>query len=186
MGRWEANPRGRLTKAAMELYAERGYEQATVAEIAQRAGLTERTFFRHFADKREVLFSGVATLQEAIVKAVENAPTTATPIEAVAAGIETAGEFITDREHSRRRQAIIAANPTLQERDLIKLASLAAAIAATLHKRGVTQPAASLAAEAGTAAFHVGFQRWLQESDDKDLRALIRESMEELRGVVAR
>jgi AcrR family transcriptional regulator len=169
----------------MELYAERGYEQTTVAEIAQRAGLTERTFFRHFADKREVLFSGSEKLQEAIVSAVESAPASAAPIEAVAAGIETGSDYLTDREYSRRRQAIIAANPTLQERELIKMAALASAIAAGLRKRGVTEPAASLTAEAGTAVFRIAFERWLQETK-KDLRAVIRESMEELRGAVAR
>src|SRR5438445_11009896 len=136
MGRWEPDARGRLEQAALALYAERGYEQTTVAEIAQRAGLTERTFFRHFADKREVLFSGSEQLQEAIVSAVESAPASAAPIEAVAAGIETASDYLTDREYSRRRQAIIAANPTLQERELIKMAALASAIAAGLRKRG--------------------------------------------------
>jgi AcrR family transcriptional regulator len=186
MGRWEANPRGRLMQAAMELYTERGYEQTTVAEIAQRAGLTERTFFRHFADKREVLFSGAALLQEAIVNAVAEAPESAPPIEAVAAGIEAAGDYINDREHSRRRHAIIAANPTLQERELIKNAALAAAIASALRKRGVTEPAANLTAEAGVAVFRVAFERWLKETGEKDLRAVIRESMEELRGAVAR
>src|SRR5215471_16216243 len=88
MGRWEPDARGRLMLAAMELYSERGYEQTTVAEIAKRAGLTERTFFRHYADKREVLFSGSAQLQEAMVCAVAGAPESAAPIEAVAAGIE--------------------------------------------------------------------------------------------------
>ena len=185
MGRWEADARGRLRKAAMELYADRGYDQTTVAEIAQRAGLTERTFFRHFADKREVLFSGSENLQEAIVGAVESAPASATAIEAVAAGIETAGDYVNDRDYSRQRQAIIAANPTLQERELIKMAALAGAIAGALRKRGVTEPAASLTAEAGTAVFRVAFGRWIQESK-KDLRAFIRESMEELRGAVAR
>jgi AcrR family transcriptional regulator len=185
MGRWEADAWGRLRKAAMELYADRGYDQTTVAEIAQRAGLTERTFFRHFADKREVLFSGSENLQEAIVGAVESAPASATAIEAVAAGIETAGDYINDRDYSRQRQAIIAANPTLQERELIKMAALAGAIAGALRKRGVAEPAASLTAEAGTAVFRVAFGRWLQESK-KDLRAFIRESMEELRGAVAR
>jgi AcrR family transcriptional regulator len=186
MGRWEANPRGRLMQAAMELYAERGYEQTTVAEIAQRAGLTERTFFRHFADKREVLFSGAALLQEAIVNAVAEAAASAPPIEAVAAGIEAAGDYMNDRERSRRRHAIIAANPTLQERELIKNAALAAAIASALRKRGVTEPAANLTAEAGVAVFRVAFERWLKETGEKDLRAVIQESMEELRGAVAR
>jgi len=172
-------------RAAMELYSERGYEQTTVAEIARRAGLTERTFFRHFADKREVLFSGSANLQEAMVSAVANAPESAAPIDAVAAGIEAAGGFLQDRDYSRRRQAIIAANTVLQERELIKMASLASAIARALRKRGVSDPAASLTAEAGTAVFRIAFERWIDEGNEKDLRVLIRESFEELRSLVA-
>src|SRR5262249_8029357 len=147
MGRWDPDARGRMMLAAMDLYSERGYDQTTVAEIAKRAGLTERTFFRHFADKREVLFSGSAQLQEAIVGGLPGAPESAPPIEAVAVGIEAAGGFLRERDYSRRRQAIIAANPVLQERELIKMASLASAIAGALRKRGVSDPAASLTAE---------------------------------------
>ena len=185
MGRWGPDARGRLMRAAMELYSERGYEQTTVAEIARRAGLTERTFFRHFADKREVLFSGSANLQEAMVSAVANAPESAAPIDAVAAGIEATGGFLQDRDYSRRRQAIIAANTVLQERELIKMASLASAIAGALRKRGVSDPAASLTAEAGTAVFRIAFERWIDEGNEMDLPALIRESFEELRSLVA-
>src|SRR5215471_3367257 len=91
MGRWEPNARGRLEQAALELYVERGFAQTTVAEIAERAGLTERTFFRHFADKREVLFAGADNLQEFLVSAVAGAPDSVPPIEAVAAALEAAG-----------------------------------------------------------------------------------------------
>src|ERR1035441_631438 len=87
MGRWEPNARGRLEQAALELYVERGFEQTTVAEIAQRAGLKERTFFRHFADKREVLFQGAASLQELLVNAVASTPESSAPIDAVAAAL---------------------------------------------------------------------------------------------------
>jgi AcrR family transcriptional regulator len=100
MGRWEPDARGRLLKAALELYGERGFEQTTVAEIAERAGLTERTFFRHFADKREVLFAGAEALQARMVSAVADAPDHVTPIEAAAAGIEAAGA-----DHRRERGA---------------------------------------------------------------------------------
>ncbi|MFD9129671.1 TetR/AcrR family transcriptional regulator, partial [Kitasatospora sp. NPDC059571] len=85
MGRWEPNARGRLAEAALGLYGERGYEQTTVAEIAERAGLTERTFFRHYADKREVLFDGSGVLQELFAAAVAGAPESAAPIDAVGA-----------------------------------------------------------------------------------------------------
>ena len=122
MGRWEPNARGRLEQAALELYVERGYEQTTVAEIAERAGLTERTFFRHFADKREVLFAGAGALQELLVTAVVGAPDAVAPLEAVAAALEAAGALLQERrEYSRRRQSVIDANPALQERELIKL-----------------------------------------------------------------
>src|SRR5580698_1856641 len=94
MGRWEPNARGRLEQAALALYGERGFEQTTVAEIAQRAGLTERTFFRHFADKREVLFWGAGALQDLFVTAVASAPESAAPIDAIAAAVEVAGVLL--------------------------------------------------------------------------------------------
>ena len=109
----------------MELYAERGYEQTTVAEIAQRAGLTARTFFRYFADKREVLFAGSEALGEQLDAALAAAPASATPLAAVAAALGVVAETIgEDRDFSRRRQAVISANAELQERELIKLAGV--------------------------------------------------------------
>ena len=186
MGRWEPNARGRLEQAALELYVERGYEQTTVAEIAERAGLTERTFFRHFADKREVLFAGAGALQDLLVTAVAGAPDAVAPLEAVAAALEAAGALLQERrEYSRRRQSVIDANPALRERELIKLASLSAALAGTLRRRGVPEPAASLTAEAGIAVFKIAFERWISESGQSDLPRLIRESLDELRTVTA-
>ncbi len=186
MTRWEPNARGRLERAALELYGERGFEQTTVAEIAKRAGLTERTFFRHFADKREVLFWGAGALQELLVGTVASAPDSAVPIDAVAAAIEAAGVVLQERrEYARQRQAVIAANVELQERELIKLASLAAAMAGTLRQRGVPDLAASLAAEAGIAVFRIGFERWVSETGQADLPRLIRESLDELKAVTA-
>jgi AcrR family transcriptional regulator len=185
MGRWQPNARGRLAQAALELYGERGFEQTTVAEIAKRAGLTERTFFRHYADKREVLFAGGAVLEEHFVRAVTDAPASATPIDAVAAALETAGTVIVDREFSRKRQAIIASNADLRERELIKLASLASALAGALRRRGVADLPASLAAEAGIGVFKVAFERWIGEGERRDLPQLIRESFDELKAVTA-
>jgi AcrR family transcriptional regulator len=186
MGRWEPNARGRLEQAALELYVERGYEQTTVAEIAERAGLTERTFFRHFADKREVLFAGAGALQELLVSAVAGAPDAVAPLEAVAAALEAAGALLQERrEYSRRRQSVIDANPALQERELIKLAALAPALADALRRRGVTGPAASLTAEAGIAVFKIAFERWISGTGEADLPQLIRESMDELKAVTA-
>jgi AcrR family transcriptional regulator len=184
--RWEPDARGRLVKAAVELYSERGFEQTTVAEIASRAGLTERTFFRHFADKREVLFAGTDTLQDLLVSTVANTAAGLAPIDAAAAGIEAAGAAIQEGGNlPRQRAAIVAASAELQERELIKLASLASALAEELRRRGVTEPAASLTAEAGVAVFKIAFERWVNETDGQDLPRLIRESMETLKAVSA-
>src|SRR3954468_9731668 len=154
MAVWEPDSRSRLEEAALDLYAERGFESTTVAEIAARAGVTERTFFRHFADKREVLFGGSELMREAMVGAVAAAPPTEAPIDVVARAVTAAGALLVDRvERARRRQTVIAAGPELQERELIKMATLAAAVAEALRQRGTSEPAASLAAEAGTAVF---------------------------------
>jgi AcrR family transcriptional regulator len=186
VSRWEPDARGRLQEAALALYGERGFEQTTVAEIARRAGLTERTFFRHFADKREVLFYGSGALQDLLVTAVAGAPATASPIDAVAAGLDAIPVMFQDRrEGSRQRQAIINANAELQERELIKLATLAVALAGTLRERGVPDPAASLAAEAGIAVFKIAFGRWISEDSQQDLAQLMRESLGDLKTVTA-
>jgi AcrR family transcriptional regulator len=166
----------------MELYAERGFEQTTVADIAERAGLTERTFFRHFADKRDVLFSGAIALQELMAGAVAAAPHSAGPVEAVTAGLEAAGELLQGRRpFALQRQAIIASNPRLQERELIKLATLAAALAEVLRERGVEESIATLTGEFAIAVFKAAFVRWIEDGDGHELTHLIRASLEELR-----
>ena len=189
MTRWEPNASGRLQRAALELYSERGYDQTTVAEIAKRAGLTERTFFRYFADKREVLFYGAGMLQDRLVQGIEDAPDGLPPLAVVGAALEAAvGPFEEASDFSRRRQAIITANPELQERELIKLAALAAALADALRGRGVSDPAASLAAEAGIAVFKIAFLRWAAQPGDpgeQTLILLIRQSLAELKTVAA-
>jgi AcrR family transcriptional regulator len=187
MSRWEPNARGRLAQAAMELYNQRGFESTTVAEIAERAGLTERTFFRYYADKREVLFAGAGDLQELLVSKVADAPDALPPIEAIAAALAEVATVVFEprREFARQRQAIIAANAELQERELIKLASLASAVAGALRGRGVSDPAASLAAEAGMAVFRIAFERWTSEAGGRPLSQLIQESVDELKLVTA-
>jgi AcrR family transcriptional regulator len=184
MGRWEPNASGRLREAALELYVERGYDQTTVAEIAARAGLTARTFFRHFADKREVLFAG-SPLQDELVAALDAAPSSASPMEAVAAALDAAAAVLTDRDFSRRRQLVISANAELQERELIKMASLSATLTDGLRRRGATEPVARLAAETGVAVFRVAFERWLGEPEDRGLARVMRESFAELRSLTA-
>jgi AcrR family transcriptional regulator len=186
MSRWEPNARSRLEQAALTLYVDRGFEQTTVAEIAREAGLTERTFFRHFADKREVLFSGSSALQELLVGTVAEAPASATPMDAVAAAFDAAGALLQERRpYALRRQSVISAHAELRERELLKLASLATAVADALRHRGVPDPAASLAAEAGIAVFKVAFESWIDEVDDRDLQSVIRASFDELRSVIA-
>jgi AcrR family transcriptional regulator len=182
MGRWEPDARGRLERAALALYLERGFEQTTVADIADRAGLTERTFFRHYADKREVLFGGSETLLDLLVTTIADAPDSTTPIDAVALALQTGAAILQERrEFSLRRQAVIAANPELQERELLKLAFWSTALADALCVRGVKEPAARVTAEAGVAVFRVAFERWIEQTNKRDLPRLIRESFAELK-----
>jgi len=186
MSRWEPNARGRLEQAALELYTERGFDQTTVAEIAERAGLTERTFFRHFADKREVLFGGQDALIELVTNHIAGAPDTASPMDIVRGALQAVGKMFADRrDHARRRQAVIDANPGLQERELIKLASLAAAMAESLMRRGVRQPVATLTAETAVAVFKVAFVRWLDADQEKDLAEVIGDSLDEVKALTA-
>ncbi|MGW3666543.1 TetR family transcriptional regulator [Streptomyces sp. NPDC005141] len=191
MGRWQPDARGRLERAALELYVERGFERTSVAEIAERAGLTERTFFRHYADKREVLFAGSSALQEVLVGAVAGAPDPVTPMEAVAAALEAAAGVLQERqEHARRRQAVIDANTELQERELIKLASLSTALADALRQRGVDDATADLSAEVGIAVFKIAFRRWVEQDPEghegrQDLSQVIGASLAGLRAVAA-
>jgi AcrR family transcriptional regulator len=181
MSRWEPNARGRLEQAAAELFADRGYDQTTVADIAERAGLTERTFFRHFSDKREVLFSGQEQFQDTFVRAVAAAPATATPVEAVAAGLYAAGDLLQGRaELAPQRQTIIDAHPDLQERELIKMARLGTAAAAALRERGVAEPAATLTADTGVAVLRIAFTRWLAEGVTRTLPEVMKETLGEL------
>jgi AcrR family transcriptional regulator len=185
MGRWEPNARGRLQQAAMELFAERGFENTTVAEIAERAGLTERTFFRYFADKREVLFYGAPALQELLVHAVDDASPSLSPLDVIVSALVEAARVIFEpnREFAGRRQAIIAANVELQERELIKLATLASALAEALRRRGVADPTASLAAESGIAVLKTAFERWTGDDHSRPLEDVMRESVEQLKSL---
>ncbi|HET6510321.1 MAG TPA: TetR family transcriptional regulator [Baekduia sp.] len=185
MARWQPDARNRLAAAALDLYEERGFEGTTVAEIAERAGLTKRTFFRHFADKREVLFSGTDELERLIVDGIAAAPATEAPLDAVVAGLAATAEvFDAERlPYARRRAAIVDANPDLRERELIKMERLSTSIAAALGERGVAEPAASLAARAGVTIFHVAFGQWVGGEEQRDFGALIERTARELRAV---
>ena len=186
MSRWKPDARVRLEQAALDLYQERGFEQTTVTEIAERAGLTERTFFRYFVDKREALFGDQDLLHTLCVRTIEAAPASATPLDAVAAALEAVVPVLQERHKLvRQRQAVIAANPGLQERELLKGALLTSAMAEALRRRGVTDPAASLAAEVGVIVFKTAFDCWVSEPNTQDLSRLIRASLDHLKGIVA-
>lgn len=186
MGRWEPNAQGRLVQAAFELYGERGFEQTTVEEIAKRAGLTERTFFRHFADKREVLFWGASALEEQFRRALEGSPASLPEIDAVGNALEAvAVDFEERRAFARERHRIISANAELQERERIKLASLAAALAEALRRRGAGDMTANLSAEMGIAIFRIGFERWIDETNERTFVQIVRDSLDELKTVVS-
>jgi AcrR family transcriptional regulator len=186
MARWEPDARGRLEKAAMELFQERGYARTTVGDIAALADLTERTFFRYFADKREVLFSGAKELEQGIVERIAKVPQEVPPLDAVAVAFEAAGAELEERRdlgYVRARHALVIQHAEIQERELIKLASLASATTKALHARGVSEPTASLAAEAGIAVFKIGFERWVNDEEPRDLAGHIRAAMDALRTV---
>lgn len=186
MSRWAPNAQNRLQHAAMELYADQGFENTTVAEIAERAGLTERTFFRYFADKREVLFAGAAQLQSSLVEAMNGVPPEDPPMRAVARTFESLGPFFEDfRAGAQLRQAVINSSPELQERELIKLASLAATLANALQERGASDTVATLASEAGVLVFRVAFDAWVQPDNTADLTHAIRDAFSQLKDVTA-
>jgi AcrR family transcriptional regulator len=182
MPRWEANARERLVLAALDLFAEHGYENTTVIEIAERAGVTKSTFFRHFRDKREVLFSR-ETMSTVLVDAIAAAPADAAPLEIVASAIEAAGsEFLTParRALGARRHAVIAANPELQEREALKRLALTADMVEALEQRGIDPMTARVAGELGSLAFTIAYDRWADPTSDAASSNLVLEAMSEL------
>ena len=170
MARWQPNASERLALAALELFAERGYENTTVIDIAQRAGLTKSTFFRHFQDKREVLFGG-DTMTGLLVEGIAAAPANATPLEAVAHALDAVGrEAFTParREFIARRRAVIAANPELQEREALKGLGLTASMTDALKRRGVPDLTSCVAAELGALALKIAYERWSDPASGDD------------------
>ena len=183
MARWQPDARGRLRQAAFELYGEHGFDRTTVAQIAERAGLTERTFYRHFADKREVVFSG--EVHRVLVSTLADAPAAMTAMEAVRAALDAAGAVLGKRrDMTRRRQAVIAANPPLQQHEQVKYATIVADLAEALRERGVEPSSARLAAEAGVVVFRTAFERWIDEDERRDFGVLARDALDELAAVI--
>ncbi|MBV8087786.1 MAG: TetR family transcriptional regulator [Chloroflexi bacterium] len=181
MARWEGDARGRLSQAALELYAERGFDNTTVADIAKRAGLTERTFFRYFSDKREVLFGGAHQLEDVMVRAVAAAPAPATALQSVAAGLHAAAELLeSQRQFARQRQAIIKATPELHERELNKLSALSTALADALCRRGIESGLASFTGEIAVTVFKGAFARWVDNGNQEPFARLIDASLRQL------
>jgi AcrR family transcriptional regulator len=182
VARWEPNALERLQEAAMELFQEQGYDQTTVGEIAARANLTERTFFRYFTDKREVLFAGSQMLEKFILDTIASAPKANAPLDVVVGAFEATSPLFEERRaHARKRQALIAAHAELHERELIKLAKLASAIAAGLRERGLRKETADLVAETGSTVFRSAFERWTEDARKHDLAHYIRAVLGELR-----
>jgi len=170
----------------MALFETRGYDRTTVEEIAARAGVTERTFFRYFADKREVLFGGAKELERLIVDTIVHLPAGTAPLDALTAALQaTASMFEARRGYARKRRRIIATHANLQERELMKLASLAAAIADSLRRRAVAASAADLIAELGIAIFRNAFERWVDDKEPRPLSLHIQAAVEELKAVAA-
>ena len=186
MARWEPNARERLQAAALALFEERGYDRTTVGDIAARADLTERTFFRYFTDKREVLFAGSDDFVELIVSGVASAPRTVSPLDVVVTALAASSPFFeTRRATARKRQALIAAHADLRERELMKSTKLGAAVVASLSERGVPRDAAALLAMTGMTLFHTAFERWIADSKKRDLAHHLYASLAELRRLTA-
>ncbi|WNM23571.1 TetR/AcrR family transcriptional regulator [Demequina capsici] len=187
MGRWVAGAPGRLALAALELFAERGYDATTVADIAERAGLTERTFFRHYPAKRDVLFGGDSALNADIRASVLAAPHDASPLDLALAGVAPLREHHdANKEAVRRREAVVASHADLIERDLAKRATLVATITAALVERGVDLATAEMVTSAVGQAFATAVRDWLQtESEGEPLGALMNTRLRALADALA-
>jgi AcrR family transcriptional regulator len=174
MARWEPGAAKRLQVAALDLFASQGFDRTTAAEIAHAAGLTERTFFRYFRDKRDVLFYGQDLFVAAFLTGLGSASQTASPMELISSGLTSvAANFPNEhRPYARLRQTVIESNPALLERERHKLAGFALTIADALRARGLADPAATLAAESAATVFKVAFAQWIHEDQQRSLGAI--------------
>ncbi len=180
MPRWQPDTQQRLVQAALELYTEQGYEQTTVGEIAERVGVTSRTYFRYFPDKREVLFASGQTIRDAIVSATSRALETMPAFDAVLVGVTAGRAVFQSREFARTRETVVATSEELHERELVKLASISTALRAVLVDAGCDEAAARITADAGVAVFVEAVRRW-QAGDDAPFGELVRQAAQLLR-----
>jgi AcrR family transcriptional regulator len=187
MARWQPDARERLVAAALDLFNERGYDETTVAQIAERAGLTKSTFFRHFPDKRDVLAAGQDAIAHLLCEGIATAPEDATPLVAVCSGLKSAAAGFTsfNRDLAPKLKAAIAASTELQERNALKQIGLAVAMAEGLQARGVPTPTAVLAAELGALAFKTAYARWAEPDEERDLGTIACAALHELRSAAA-
>ena len=188
MPRWDAQAEERLRTAGLELFLELGYENVTVAQIAERAGLTRRTFSRYFTDKRDVLFAGSERLPGLLADALSQADPELPPFEALLGALADVGAMLGARVGSdaAQRRDVIARSPELQERGRTKFAAVADALATELVLRGSDPSSATLLADVAVAIFRTGFGRWVDNPDDGDLAARLQEAGVELADAVAR
>ena len=183
MPRWSLRAEDRLRDAALDLFLDHGYDNVTVAQITERAGLTRRTFSRYFTDKRDVLFAGSERLPAALADAVLHADDALTPFAALMAALTDAGELLASSvTRSAERRAVIMASPELQERERTKFAAVTDALTVALQERGVPEPEARLLARIGAAIFQTAFERWAERPERSGLPARIREAADELAG----
>ena len=187
MPRWEPDARLRLLESALELFEQQGYDDTGVAEIAERAGLTKTTFFRHFSDKREVLFAGQELHCQLLSDAVADAPAQATPLEAVGAALHALASTLPSDRHAFavRVQGVIDEHSDLQERAALKRAGYLAAISTALRERSVPETTTAVAADLGLLAFHTAYTRWVKGPSGASLTDLTREALDDLRSASA-
>lgn len=187
MGRWPPGARDRLERAALELFTEQGFAEITVPQITARAGLTTRTFFRHFADKREVLFAVEEELPALVARLAADAPASLSPMMVIARGLDTvaATRFEGRHEDLRTRRDVIQADEGLRERELRKLSILSEAIQRAFRNRGVDELTAILAAQLAVTVFTVALDRWLDQDGEQPLPEIVHDTLRALRSVTA-
>jgi len=187
VSRWQPNARGRLERAALELFTGQGFAETTVPQITARAGLTTRTFFRHFADKREVLFAVEEELPALVARLAADAPASLSPMMVIAYGLETvaATRFEGQLEYLRTRRGVIQSDEGLRERELRKLSTLSDAIRRGFLNRGVDELTSTLAAQIAVTVFSVAISRWLDQDGEQPLSELVHDTLHALQSVTA-